>query len=78
MGSSVSGVVEVRACLEQKTASGRGGTVVSQQRQLTQSLEVERGRDTGQGVGRMKEPALPRGVTASPFAHFPVPQFPHL
>ena len=57
---------------------GRGGTVVSQQRQLTQSLAVERGRDAGLRVGRMKEPALPRGVTASPFAHFPVPRFPHL
>lgn len=58
--------------------SGRGGTVVSQQRQLTQSLAVERGRDTGLEVGRIKEPALPRGVTASPYGHFPVPQFPHL
>ena len=29
--------------------------MVSQQRQLTQSLAVERGRDTGQCVGRMKE-----------------------
>ena len=56
--------------LSRAEPSGRGGTVVSQQRQLTQSLAVERGRDTGQCVGRMKEPALSRGVTASPFAHF--------